>query len=128
MSRFLAEDFRNLINAIDSITEDKPHKSEELINPDDLLITNRQHNIAKTSINSIQDLINYLDQFSELNQYRDINAQFDDAFYDSIPLETLLNVADLSPSELEQINTEPEKGNISIDNGNVSVFGGDSTV
>jgi hypothetical protein len=128
MSRFLAEDFRNIMDAINRIAEeDKPKDTEQPTDPTELLVTDRPHDIEKASVKDVNGLIDYLDQFPELSKYRDLSAQYDDAFYDSIPLTDLLQVADLSKEDLDRINNETEayEGDLFINNDLVSIFGGD---
>ena len=129
MSRFLAEDFRNLLDTIDRISEDKPEKSK-LIDIDDLLVDDRPEGIEKNSVDSIKDLINYLDQYPELSDYRNQNAKFDDAVYENLPLDTLSIASDINQTELEKIanEAEPDTGFINIENGTVSIFGHDFNV
>lgn len=134
MSRFLAEDFRKLMNEIDSITKGKSKKDkpgpDKPYNVDDLLKDTRPEHIEKDAIESIDDLIEYLDQFPELSNYRNENAKFDDAVYESIPLDVLSSTANLSTEDLNKImnSLEPENAGIIIDDEMISIFGEDTTV
>lgn len=128
MKEFLAEDFRNLINTIDQISEkDSTQDEQNQTDTKDLLVTNRPQNIEKSDVNNVYELIDYLDQFPELSKYRNPSAQYDDAFYESIPLDDLLQIADLTKEDLIRIDddTNAYEGAIHIYNDVASVFGGD---
>lgn len=128
MKEFLAEDFRNLINTIDQISEkDSTQDEQNQTDTKDLLVTNRPQNIEKSDVNNVYELIDYLDQFPELSKYRNPSAQYDDAFYESIPLDDLLQIADLTKEDLIRIDddTKAYEGAIYIYNDVASVFGGD---
>lgn len=124
---FLAEDFRNLLTALENIAEDSTDKDvEKQKDVDDLLTTDRPTNIAKESVKNIYDLISYLDQFDALSKYRNENASYDDAFYEDIPLNDLESASGITLDDLNNIadNTDAYEGDYYVYNNKVSIFGG----
>jgi len=140
-TRFLAEDFRKLLDTIDNITEadaappeddsagPAPDAEEEPnhTNIDDMLTTARDEDIGKESVEDVMALIDYLDQFSELEGHRDHNAAYDDAYYNDVPVDDIMRITGLSEDDLQRINdnTDSYEGTIWMHDGKVTVFGGD---
>lgn len=127
MTKFLAEDFRKILNVLDGIAEAEVDKQPEERDIDDLLVTDRPEGVSKESIKTIYDLIDYLDQFPELKQYRNDDAAYDDAYYDNVPLDDFIAVSNLTLDDLKRIddNLDAYEGSVVIMDNTVSVFGGD---
>lgn len=129
-TRFLAEDFRKLMDQLDTIDEiDVPLEEETPDDKDieDLMKTDRPHDISSEDVDNIGTLIEFLDQFSELDQWRNHNAAYDDAFYENLPLMTLEQVTGLTEQDIQRItnNTDTYEGDSMIMNDQLTVFGGD---
>lgn len=129
-TKFLAEDFRKLMDQLDTIDEiDVPLEEETPDEKDieDLMTTDRPSDISSQDINNIQELIDFLDQFSELDQWRNHNAAYDDAFYEDLPMGTLEQVTGLTEKDIQRItdNTETYQGNSMVINDQLNIFGGD---
>lgn len=130
MSRFLAEDFRNLMDALDNITDKEPvekDRDEHHGDVDDLMQTERPTGITKEQVTDINSLIEFLDQFSELDQYRNPDAQYDDAYYEDMPLEVVEQVTGLTEDDIKKISddTPAYEGDHLIRDDKLTVFGGD---
>jgi hypothetical protein len=146
--RFLAEDFRKLLDTLDNITEADAAKPEDAAeqpaddnaepapeaesepdhtNIDDMLTTDRNEDISKESVEDVTTLIDYLDQFAELEDWRDHNAAYDDAYYNDVPVDDIIALTGLSEEDLQRISdaTGPNEGSIWMHDGKVTVFGGD---
>jgi hypothetical protein len=144
--RFLAEDFRKLLDTLDNITEAdaakpkaaaeqpaddsaKPEAEDEPdhTNIDDMLTTDRNEDISKESVEDVKTLIDYLDQFADLEDWRDHNAAYDDAYYNDVPVEDIISYTGLSEEDLQRISdaTGPNEGSIWMHDGKVTVFGSD---
>lgn len=137
MTRHLSEELRDIISTLERMLEaETPEKdSEKDKNQDaeepkddakDLMVTKRPTDIDFSDVETVDDLVSYLDQFSEINDWRDPNAQFDDAYYDNIPVDELEATAGITKDDLIKIKakTDPGKGSILVSNGFVSIFGG----
>jgi hypothetical protein len=149
-NRFLAEDFRKIMDSLDQLIEapdekeDKPEGEEATppaeepaepeqdnadahSNVDDLLISKRSDGLDKSSVTDVISLIDYLDQFPELKDYRNYNAEYDDAYYSNLTLDKISKVTGLSHEDLKRASdqTESYEGSIWIHKDNVTIFGGD---
>lgn len=129
-TRFLAEDFRKLMDQLDNIDEiDVPLEEETPDEKDieDLMKTDRSTDISLQDVDDIGKLIEFLDQFSELDQWRNHNAAYDDAFYENLPLEKLEQVTGLTELDIQRItdDTDTYEGDSMIMNDQLTVFGGD---
>lgn len=151
---FLAEDFRLLLDMMQDITEadDKTEKDagdvENLMTDkkddnsnddedsgeeakhqhvDDLLQSDRTEDLTKESVTDVMGLIDYMDQFSELNDYRDQSAEYDDAYYSNVPLDEMTRITGLSEEDLHRIDTDTDvyEGTIWMHDGKVDIFGRD---
>jgi hypothetical protein len=150
---FLAEDFRLLLNMMQDITEadDKSKKDASGVDDlmtaktddasdeddsedtaehghvDDLLQSDRTEDLTKESVTDVMGLIEYLDQFSELNDYRDQSAEYDDAYYANVPLDEIMRVTGLSEEDLHRIDTDTDvyEGTIWLHDSKVDIFGSD---
>jgi hypothetical protein len=143
-NRFLAEDFRKLIDVLEDITteqgpnsdvNDLMHKSndaedqednfEKHADVEDFMQVDRPDDISKDSIENFDGLIEYLDQFSELDQWRNDNAQYDDAFYDDLPLDKLESIANMNQDEIENISSKFKDfaGDVLVKDGKVNIYG-----
>ena len=151
---FLAEDFRLLLDMMQDITEadDKAEKDagdvENLMTDkkdddsnddedsgeeakhqhvDDLLQSDRTEDLTKESVTDVMGLIDYMDQFSELNDYRDQSAEYDDAYYSNVPLDEMTRITGLSEEDLHRIDTDTDvyEGTIWMHDGKVDIFGRD---
>lgn len=127
-NQFLAEHFRAIMDQLDNIIEADPTASvedSEQKDIEDLLKTDRPRNIQKNQIENLLDLIDFLDQYSELDEWRNHEAAYDDAFYENLPLDVLQNVTDLSPNEIEEIasRTDEHEGDYVILNSELTIFG-----
>ena len=127
-NQFLAEHFRAIMDQLDNIIEADPTASvedSEQKDIEDLLKTDRPRNIQKNQIENLLDLIDFLDQYSELDEWRNHEAAYDDAFYENLPLDVLQNVTDLSPNEIEEIasRTDEHEGDYVIFNSELTIFG-----
>lgn len=129
-ARFLAEDFREILNKLESLTEKKeitlPVKDND--QPDDIdnvMVVPRSTTIKKQDVKNVMGLIKYLDQFSRLSKWRNNNAKYDDAFYTNLPVRELVNVAKLRAEDIKKItqNTAKHKGHIWIRNNVITIFG-----
>ena len=134
--KFLAEDFRQLLNRLESISEadkdnnkdtDDNNDQDKPSNVDDLLTAERPEGISKDDIKTVHDLVEYLDQFPELSEWRNPNAEYDDAYYDHMPLDAVQQYASLSDEDLERIGNEfePNKGSVLTVGDTVSIYGED---
>lgn len=127
-NKSLAEHFRAIMDQIDNIIEEDPTtviETPDEKDVEDLLKTDRPTGIKKETIKDIPTLIEFLDQYSELDEWRNPDAAYNDAYYENIPLDVLLNVTSLAPSDIEKIasHTDPYKGDILIKHGQLTVFG-----
>ena len=93
----------------------------------DLLKSDRSDELTKESVTDVMGLIGYMDQFPELNDYRDQNANYDDAYYVNVPLDDIARITGLSAEDLHRIDTDTDvyEGTIWIHDGKVDVFGAD---
>lgn len=127
-NQFLAEHFRAIMDQLDNIIEADPTASvedSEQKDIEDLLKTDRPQGIQKNQIENLLDLIDFIDQYSELDEWRNHEAAYDDAFYENLPLDVLQNVTDLSPNEIEEIasRTDEHEGDYIILNSKLTIFG-----
>lgn len=122
---FLAEDFRKLMDALDGIQDGEESKSQKHTDVDDLMQVERPEDISKDSIEDVNDLIEYLDQFPELDQWRNDNAKYDDAFYEGVPMDRLQSVADLDQDGLDEISSKFKEyaGAVVMKDGKISIYG-----
>lgn len=168
-NRFLAEDFRKIMDSLDQLIEapdeqeDKP-EGEEVATPteepsapeagetdpaaaepavepaepeqddadahgdvDDLLTSKRSDELDKSSVTDVMSLIDYLDQFPELKDYRNYNAEYDDAYYSNLTLDKISKVTGLSHEDLKRASDQTERyeGSIWVHKDNVTIFGSD---
>ena len=150
---FLAEDFRLLLDMMQDITEadDKAEKDASSVDDlmtdkkdngnndedseddaehqhiDDLLQSDRTEDLTKESVTDVMGLIEYLDQFSELKDYRDQSAEYDDAYYSNVPLDEMTRITGLSEEDLHRIDTDTDvyEGTIWLHDNKVDIFGSD---
>lgn len=141
---FMAEYFRKLLNELDTIAKtDKPDLSDLMTKKkddsadttnknqekhedlDDLLKKDRPADIKKDSVKDVLSLITYLDQFSDLAEYRHFNAAYDDAYYTNVPLELLTDITGLTKADLERIDADTKlyAGSVWIHSGKFDLFG-----
>lgn len=127
ITRFIAEDFRRMLDKITEIQAKEPDNKgvDKDVHISDLLTSPRTQDLSKEKIRKIGDLIDYLDQFSELAVYRDINAQYDDAYYSNVPIEAIASAAGLSTEDIRKIANTAKDGSISIDGDCITIFGND---
>ena len=135
MTRHLSEELRDIIRTLEEMLEanapekdDKKDKDTKDTKSDakDLMVTKRPDDVELNDVETVDDLISYLDQFADLNNWRDPNAAYDDAYYDGVPLDELEATAGITKDAINRIKakTEPGKGSILVSDGFVSVFGG----
>jgi hypothetical protein len=124
-TRFLAEDFRKLMDALDEIKDDAKDDTEKHADVEDFMQVERPEGVSKEDIEYVEDLVGYLDQFPELDQWRDDSAQYDDAYYEDVPLDKLETIAGLDQSDLERISSgfEQYAGAVLIQDGKVTIYG-----
>ncbi len=121
---FLAEDFRKLMDALNNVNDDE-EQLKPSTNIEDLMRVERPEDLSKDEISDVKGLIRYLDQFSELDRWRDGGANYDDAFYKGLPLDQLYAIAGIDRDELEKISSrfKEDSENVLLKDGYLSIHG-----